>query len=57
MFASPLLIQTPGCLRVEAETEDGMLLGSKLVIRAMEGAPSGFAEPNGIEANTLPLKP
>jgi hypothetical protein len=41
MFISPLLIQSPGFLRLEAETEEGLLLGSKLVIRAMANTPSG----------------
>ncbi len=36
MFASPLLVQSPGFLRLEAETEDGLLTGSKLVIHAAE---------------------
>jgi hypothetical protein len=41
MFMSPLLIQSPGFLRLEAETEEGLLLGSKLVIRAMANTQSG----------------
>jgi hypothetical protein len=42
MFMSPLLIQSCGFLRLEAETEEGLLLGSNLVIRAMANTPSGF---------------
>jgi hypothetical protein len=41
MFMSPLLVQSSGFLRLEAETEEGLLLGSKLVIRAMANTPSG----------------
>jgi hypothetical protein len=51
MFASPLLVQNPGFLRLDAETEDGPLIGSKLVIHAMENSPSSIAEVTRIEAN------
>jgi hypothetical protein len=56
MFASPLVVQNPGFLSVDAETEGGPLIGSKLVIHAMESSSSSIAEVTGIEANptTLP---
>ena len=41
MFMSPLLIQSSGFLCLEAETEEGLLLGSKLMIRAMADTTSG----------------
>jgi hypothetical protein len=51
MFASPLLLQNPGFLRLDAETEDGPLMGSKLVIHASENSPLSNAEATGIEAD------
>jgi hypothetical protein len=51
MFASPLLFQNPGFLRLDAETEDGPLIGSKLVVHAMENSPPSIAEVTGIDAN------
>jgi hypothetical protein len=53
MFISPLLIQSSGFLCLEAETEEGLLLGSKLVIRAMADTPSGsVASDSGSPAPT-----
>lgn len=49
MFASPLLVQTAGFIRIDAETEDGPLIGSKLVIHPMENSPS--SEKTGIEGH------
>jgi hypothetical protein len=56
MPASPLLVQNCGFLRLDAETEDGPLIGSKLVIHASENNPPSNAEVTGIEANPTTVR-